>query len=245
MYSTIAYLYQQKCQVILANSTGESFTLRYQPMYTKSIKIHRGIDNIILFEFVNQDQKPVNITGSTFTVRFIDSAGKRTMLVKDMTILHAATGRAKLTLTDTEADSLAGTMISYGIERTIGAITEPVFVDAYADARGTAIVVNSTRPPFVPSKTLAIPDQNRGVKYSDIVIPESTSTTFQYWTTGFEGLIRVQGSTALSGPWYDIDSNVYAIATSGTDYLVAAGTHTHLRLVITTTSGTVDKIIYR
>jgi len=245
MYSTIAYLYQQKCQVILADSTGESFNLRYQTMYTKNIKIHRGLDNVILFEFVNQDQKPVNITGSTFVARFIDSAGNRTMLVKDLTVLHATTGRAKLTVSDTESDLLVGTQVSYGIERTAGSLTEAVFVDDYADARGSVTVVDSARPQFVASKSLAIPDQNTGVKYSDVVIPSSVTTTFQYWTTGFVGSTKLQGSMSLLGPWYDIETDTYTSATTGTAYLVATGTHTYLRLAITASTGTISNIIYR
>ena len=214
-------------------------------MYTKNIKIHRGVTNTILFEFLNQDQKPVNITGSTFTIRFIDSTGKHIMLSKNLTVLHAGTGRTKLVLTDTEVDSFVGNMVSYGIEKTTGSTVEPVFVDAYADGRGTAVIVDSSTPAFVVSKTLNLADQDIGIQYSDIVMPDSISTTFQYWNTGFVGTVVLQGSTALTGPWYTISTDTYTVANTDTHHMVATGSHVYLRLAITTTSGTFDKIIYR
>ena len=61
MYSTPVYLYQQKQQVLLPATDGSYFQRRWQPVYAKKLKVNRGVDNVILFEFINQDQKPVNI----------------------------------------------------------------------------------------------------------------------------------------------------------------------------------------
>ena len=76
MYSTTAYLYQQKTKVLLIDTGGDYFTMRYDPVYAKKLTINKGVDNVILFEFINQDEKPVNITGSTFTFRVIDQEGR-------------------------------------------------------------------------------------------------------------------------------------------------------------------------
>ena len=62
MYSTTVYLYQQKTRVVMLDSSGQYFTLRYEPVYAKRLTINKGVDNVILFEFINQDEKPVNIT---------------------------------------------------------------------------------------------------------------------------------------------------------------------------------------
>ncbi len=64
MYSTTAYLYQQKQTVLILDSSGAYFKRRWQPVYAKNLKINRGVDNVILFEFINQDQKPVNISAA-------------------------------------------------------------------------------------------------------------------------------------------------------------------------------------
>ena len=72
MYSTTVYLYQQITPVLLVDTSGGYFTRRYDPVYAKSLTINKAVDNVLLFEFINQDQKPVNIAGSSFVFRLID-----------------------------------------------------------------------------------------------------------------------------------------------------------------------------
>ena len=76
---------------------GETFTYRYDPVYAKQLTINKGVDNVLLFEFINQEEKPVNITGSTFVFRVINTESNELLLQKPMTILNAATGRGRHT----------------------------------------------------------------------------------------------------------------------------------------------------
>ena len=71
-------------------------------MYAKKLTINKGVDNVILFEFVNQDQKPVNITGSELRFKLINLTGTAQLIEKDMVIINAQYGRAKVTLTSAE-----------------------------------------------------------------------------------------------------------------------------------------------
>jgi hypothetical protein len=96
MYSTTVYLYQQKQQVLLPDTSGAYFQRRWQPVYAKKLKVNLGVDNVILFEFINQDQKPVNISGSTITFRMISTDGNELLVAKDLNVLSATHGRAKL-----------------------------------------------------------------------------------------------------------------------------------------------------
>ncbi len=61
MYSTTVYLYQQITRVLLIDTSGGYFTARYDPVYAKQLTVNKGVDNVLLFEFINQEQKPVNI----------------------------------------------------------------------------------------------------------------------------------------------------------------------------------------
>ena len=83
MYSTTAYLYQQIIRVLLIDTSGGYFTARYDPVYAKTLTVNKGVDNVLLFEFINQDQKPVNITGSTFRFRLLNQTGDELLLEKD------------------------------------------------------------------------------------------------------------------------------------------------------------------
>jgi len=61
MMTTKIFLYHQRHRVILLDTSGEYFSRRYRQVYTKNLIAHRGTDNQILIEFVNQDQKRVDL----------------------------------------------------------------------------------------------------------------------------------------------------------------------------------------
>jgi hypothetical protein len=160
MYSTTAYLYQQKTRVLMIDTSGAYFTMRYDPVYAKKLTINKGVDNVILFEFINQDQKPVNITGSTMVFRLISQDGVELMNATEMVILNAATGRAKVTLTADALNYIQAQPANYSISRKSGNLTEAVFTDAQAGAAAPVDIVDSIYPEFVPSAELTIPTNN-------------------------------------------------------------------------------------
>jgi hypothetical protein len=158
MYSTQAYIYQQITQVLLIDTgAGETFIYRYDPVYAKPLTINKGVDNVLLFEFINQQEKPVNITGSTFLFRVINTAGDELLLEKPMVTLNAATGRAKVTLTSSELLEVLAQPANYSIQRSSGNLVEAVFTNAQAGARAPANIVDSILPQYVPSAPLTIP----------------------------------------------------------------------------------------
>ena len=158
MYSTQAYIYQQITRVLLMDTgAGETFIYRYDPVYAKQLTINKGVDNVLLFEFINQQEKPVNITGSSFLFRAIGTAGDRILVEKPMVVLNAATGRAKVTLTAADLLEVLAQPATYSIQRTSGNLTEAVFTDAQAGARAPAVIVDSILPQHVSSAPLTIP----------------------------------------------------------------------------------------
>ena len=42
------------------------------PQYAKPLTLHKGVDNKLQFQFLNQEQKPVNITGKSITCRILN-----------------------------------------------------------------------------------------------------------------------------------------------------------------------------
>jgi hypothetical protein len=158
MYSTQAYIYQQITQVLLMDTgAGETFIYRYNPVYAKRLTINKGVDNVLLFEFINQQEKPVNITGSTFVFRVINTESDELLIQEPMVILNAATGRAKVTLTSAQLLEILAQPASYTITRTSGNLTEAVFTNAQSGARAPLDIVDSVLPEHVPSAALTIP----------------------------------------------------------------------------------------
>ena len=157
MYSTTAYLYQQVTRVIVVDTSGAYFNLRYNPVYAKKLTINKGVDNVILFEFINQDEKPVNITGSTLTFRMVSQNGDALLVQKEMVVINAQYGRAKVTLTTAELDTVLAQPAAYSIMRASGNLIEAVYTDAQSGARAPLDVVDSVYPQYVPSANLTIP----------------------------------------------------------------------------------------
>lgn len=160
MYSTQVYIYQQMTRVLMMDSSaGETFIYRYDPVYAKRLTINKGVDNILLFEFINQEEKPVNITGSSFVFRLINQAGDRLLIDQPLEILNGATGRAKVVLTADQVLELQAQPANYSIQRIqpMGGYSEAVFTNAQAGARAPVDVVNSVMPAFIPSSELTIP----------------------------------------------------------------------------------------
>ena len=159
MYSTTAYLYQQIQTVLLVDTSGAYFTMRWNPVYSKQLTINKGVDNVILFEFVNQDQKPVNISGSDFVFNLLNQAGDALLLKKNVEVLSPISGRAKVVLTAADTDPLTAQPASYSLSFTqpLGTYEQAVYVDANSQARGQANVVDSVQPTFMPSELVTIP----------------------------------------------------------------------------------------
>jgi hypothetical protein len=161
---------------------GETFTYRYDPVYAKQLTINKGVDNVLLFEFINQQEKPVNITGSTFLFRAINTAGDQILVEKELVTLSAATGRAKVTLTSAEMLEVLAQPATYSIQRTQpGGLVEAVFTNAQAGARAPVNIVDSVLPQYVPSAPLTIPTLKLSAQASFDGTAWSQSPSNPYW----------------------------------------------------------------
>jgi hypothetical protein len=220
MYSTTVYLYQQITKVLCIETNGQYFTARYESVYAKKLTVNKGVDNVLLFEFINQEQKPVNITGSNFLFRLINQTGDEILIAKPMEVLNAATGRVKVTLTSEEITPILAQPASYSIEKTSAGLTTSVFVDAQAGARAPADIVDSILPQYIPSKKITIPT-------TDI------SAQIDYGGTGQEGYPYWNQAQVVS-TYSPINSNEYF-----SSYIYPTGPVTTIQCDLREYSGTI------
>ena len=241
MYSTTVYLYQQKHQVILIDTSGvgDAFTRRYAPVYSKKLTINKGVDNVILFEFVNQDQKPVNVSGSSFVFRVLNQEGTEVLYTKDMDILNAQYGRVKVVVNREDFVTIESQPGGWSIMRSSGVLEEPVMVDDYAAARGMVDIVDSVYPEFESSPTMTIPTQlnpsasnpNRN-HTSEVYTAGRDLVTFQMDFDNFTGNVIAQGSDSYLGPWYNIGDQRTYVSRSNRDHFNVEGRHNWLRFEV-------------
>jgi len=265
MYSTTVYLYQQIVRVLLIDTSGGYFTARYDPVYAKQLTINKGVDNVLLFEFINQDEKPVNIAGSTFVFRVVNQTGDELLITKDMEILSAALGRVKVVLNTEDTINIMAQPASYSIQRSAGNYVQAAYVDANSQARADCNIVDSILPQFVPSAECTVPDmygKNNFVGTAPTQFPDwaltpqpqnsiqmtefyssfiptngSSFTTVKFDLVGYTGTVKIQAAQNYESVWYNVsETREYSRATVS-DYFNIVGFHPLLRLALNNSVG--------
>jgi hypothetical protein len=265
MYSTTVYLYQQITKVLLVDTSGGYFTARYDPVYAKSLTINKGVDNVLLFEFINQEQKPVNITGSSFVFRLMNQTGDKLLLEKPMTSLSNALGRVKVVLDTNDTINLVAQPASYSIQRTSGDYVQAVYVDANSQARADANVVDSVLPQFVPSHALTIPTiygkaqqivpgptnwpdwalypqpvnttQLTEFYSSFIDTSQQSLTTVKMDLDHFTGTIKFQAAQDYLSVWYNVTPSYDFLDETSSQYFNIEGFHPLIRAAFNNSQG--------
>lgn len=249
MYSTNVYFYIPRQLAVV--SLGPS-TRRYSNVIAKNLKLHKGSDNKLQFQIINQEQKPVDVTGREVSFRLISDDGKEVLIRKALTPLYALTGIMELNLSAGELQDVHTQLCNYSIQLQDGTKQLPVFVDGNADARGTIEVLDSITASFVPSADLAVPNHelpsnSRPVTYySSVLVTDSRyTTTIQANFTNYTGTVKVQGSSVIDSDWYDVSPTYTYTSDSEAKSYVIEGFHVYLRLVFVSTQGDIARVLVR
>ena len=265
MYSTTAYIYQNLTRVLLVDTSGGYFSARYDPVYAKTLTISKGVDNVLLFEFINQDQKPVNITGSDFVFRLLSQNGDRLLLETSMEILAASVGRAKAVINAEETWDIIAQPASYSIQRSAGNYVQAVYVDANSQARADCNIVNSILPEFIPSAPLTIPTiygkesqvqpgptswpdwalqpapQNSTMRTefysSQIDSSQQNLTTVKMDMDHFTGTVKFQAAQDYESVWYDVSDSVDYLDETSSQHFNVVGFYPLIRACLNNSIG--------
>jgi hypothetical protein len=233
------------------------------PVYAKTLTLHKGVDNQIQFQFLNQDQKPVDITDTTITCRILNYQGNEVLVIKALDLILPLTGIAALNLNPTDLVNIDPQKCYYTLEIPVGDFDFPVFVDANAGARGDINIVNSILPSFVPSNQISIPT---GQPFPNLQIsgsfdlPSNTQTyysstletndnpvlTFSVEYNNFSGNVAILGSTLVDNDWYVVDLvETNAANLTATKGYVVEGFHPYVRLQFVSDYGEIGNIYSR
>ena len=253
MYSTTVDYYVQKQTVVLYSGTSNR---RYDIVYAKNLTLTKGVTNKIQFELLNQDQKPIDITGKTISFRLIKNDNSLTLIQKQVMPTLALKGLAELTLDGADLLPVDAQMCYYSlvIDESFG--TTPIYVSPDALARGTVNVVNAVFPEHIPTIAITIPTHPApstiGINFNSSELSTLGQRLFsdifslQVRLSDFTGKITVQGSTIQGGDWYNILSPVTYTDTSDTVWFSCEGYHPWVRVRFEdVTTGDVDNILIR
>lgn len=233
------------------------------PVYAKPLTLHKGVDNQLQFQFLNQEQKPVDITGKEISFRAISYDGSEILFRKALTVQLGLTGIASLYVEAAEIENIAAQGAHYSLEIPVGQFDFPVFVDQNAGARGDLNIVNSILPAFIPSETVSIPTgqpfpnldpnnsannplPNANIYYSSVIDTETNPVlTLQTHVEGYNGTVAIEGSTIVDGDWYPITTSTAYSDETDTKGWTVTGFHPYVRMVFTSNAGIVTNILAR
>jgi hypothetical protein len=224
-------------------------------VYAKTLKLHKGSDNRLQFQFLNQEQKPVNITGKEITFRLISYDNSKILLQKSLVNTLSLTGIAELRTNPDDLNDINVQKCYYSLELPdeIG-LSVPGLIDKNGTGRGDIDIVNSIYPERVPAQHLVIlhdttPGAPAGTYYSSMLTTQyNPKVTMQLSYDGYVGMVTVQGSTNGTSNWYDIEEFDYSdpmMPMTGSDGHTILGYHPYIHVKFDSTIGHVVNIIAR
>jgi hypothetical protein len=255
VYATSVFVYTQRQTVVLLIGNSPR---KYMPVYAKPLTLNKGVDNRIQFQFLNQEQKPVDITGKSITCRILNYTGTEVLLRKALDLDFALTGIASLKLNAADIEGIDAQKAYYSLEIPVGEFDYPVFVDANAGARGDMNIVNSVLPSFVPSQVVTIPtgqpfpnisnsSGNTNLVYDTSIINTQSNPvlTIQTHYDEYYGNVAILGSSIVDGDFYVIQADDDLANVTETRGYTIHGYHPFVKVEFTSNSGAVTNILAR
>ena len=129
MITVKTYLYPNLAEVQVFDPT--IFTTRNRKVYSRPIKVYQGIDNPIQVIVMNQDQKQVNLTGSSVTVSIQDPTNQVTVKSYQVTWTDITKGLGTFTLDNATISNLEQRFYKLAFSTTVTGTdaTSPVYID--------------------------------------------------------------------------------------------------------------------
>ena len=222
MQLTPRYLVKNKTNII-ANEAG--FITEYRSVYTRQIKIFKGIDNVLEFRVLNADQKPVNIQSYTPVIMLFDE-NQNLVIQHDCTVLDIGTtetkGKCKVTISENDLLNLKQQYLSYSIHLNSSTGNVLTYSDSYFENKGTIYLDGQSLPaPKSAHSITSFSEEVTGTWVSEYVEAqpalngnEALHTALVYGAD-FAGDITIQGTLENQidpgiTKWFDIETETMA-----------------------------------
>jgi hypothetical protein len=206
---------------LVSSETG--FIVEYRPVYTRDLKVYRGIDNRIQFRLLNADQKPVIITGTPVFVAFDENNSKVLeyfATVTDDGSTRDTRGMFEVTITERDLLDIRQQYLHYNVyiednfeHRTL------TYSNRNFDGSGTIYIDGRSFPGPKPSIVVNSfyqvgTEWTAGTNPTDAIYAYPGTNGFDalhtvaVYSTGYVGTVRVQATleNQLSGinDWFDV-----------------------------------------
>ena len=146
-----SYIYDNS--VLVQYDVDPEIMQRNRVVYTNTLQIYKGIDNILKIKVQNADQKPVNITGFSLTFNMVEDyvfANATTVLSTNVTIVNANAGLGTVTISSLNMVQLTAEQYNYNVKINNGTANIAAYVDDNYGAAGQIMVSSAAYPVAEP-----------------------------------------------------------------------------------------------
>ena len=127
MITVKTYLYPNLAEVQVFDPT--IFTTRNRQVYSRPIKVYQGIDNPIQVIVKNQDQKSVNLTGSSMTAQIQDPTNQTTIHSYPITWANIMLGQGNFTVDKATLANLENRFYTLTFQANTAGNVKPVYIN--------------------------------------------------------------------------------------------------------------------
>ncbi len=251
---------------IVANDSG--FITEFKPVYSRQIKVYRGIDNTIQFRLLNADQKPINV--ASYTPKFVafDEAGNQVIshdgTVNQIDDSSASRGMFTVVITENDLLNIKQQFLSYNIYLVDSASNKTItYVDSHFDNNATILVDSYAFPGARSSYNVSSFTEDSGlagiddsVWYSESITAEPAINgnealhTAAIYSSSYDGSIVVQATLenqiSNGTKWADISTVTFTGSETEPSYVNFNGVYSYLRFKCTKDpADKVSKILVR
>ena len=266
-----SYLYPNRIQLLTnLDESSENNQVEWRIVYQRTIKIYKGIDNVLEVDVKNNDQKRISLAGKTIKMIVMDQSNNEintyTALNLEDDSSHAGQGLARITISAGDVADLYPQFLNFAVYmQTEGQPDEILYGDSRYGAKGTIELLNgiNTKPSlskkydnFRPETNYQTNQTHTTYYYSDPIpvkfyqaIP-TTEITLTAYPTNFIGTISVQATNKdtighEAFPNSAIYSQTFTQARSTPVIFsdIDVTDYTYLRVKYTMTTGKVDYVM--
>jgi hypothetical protein len=258
MLNLPVYLYTPVIRVFLdlENSTKRGVDM----MYHGYAKIAKGLTNTMQFNFINGDQRPIDVSEKEFVFKMFDPYTNKEVLSKDLDILDdgvafSTRGQTKLVIDSNLTRNIIPGHYRYSVLRISGANLEPVYTDGASRLDGSILLEDGVTAKHIPSETsVFLKNQNDLYTAGPVAANRdgrgnNNLHTFTLHFTNFTGNFKIFATldNSSSNPnWVEVSNLDYTNQSNSIPLNITDMRNvTYFRFEYTSDAGSIDKVVFR
>jgi hypothetical protein len=242
---------------VISSETG--FVVEYRPVYSRQLKVYRGIDNKLQFRLLNADQKPVFVEDTPVFVAF-DEKGNL-VIEHDCTVTDdsstAMKGMFEVTITENDLLNIRQQYLTYNIYLK-GDAKSLTYANRNFDSAGIIYVNGNSFPGVKASKVVnnwqflndlyygTLDENGERISAEPGINGNEALHTIAVYSNGYSGDLTVQATLDNSTDtldWADVATVTFTGNESEPTPVNFNGVYSFLRFVAS--SDTIEKILVR